>query len=129
MMNVNKVIVAGVLLEDPPLRKTGGGTSVTTALLEVKREWDTKEGAHKEEVSQVEVDVFGRAAENLNKYLKKGDPVLFEGHLKLETWESEGQKCARLIVVAESLQFISDSAGGAGSRRTQSQGPRPQKAD
>lgn len=131
MLNVNKVIVAGVLLEDPPLRKTGGGTAVTTALLEVTREWDSKEGAHKEEVSQVEVDVFGRAAENLNKYLTKGDPVLFEGHLKLETWESEGQKCARLIVVAESMQFVSDGKGegGGGTRKSQSTARRPEPTE
>ena len=127
MLNVNKVIVAGVLVEDPPLRKTGGGTSVTTVLLEVTREWD-KDNAHKTEVSQVEVDVFGRAAENVNKYLKTGDPVLFEGHLKLETGESAGQQCARLIVVAEGMQFISDGregGGGGGNRRSQSTGARP----
>ena len=126
MLNVNKVIVAGVLVEDPPLRKTGGGTAVMTVLLEVMREWDSKEGEHKQEVSQVEVDVFGRSAENVHKYLKKGDPVLFEGHLKLETWESEGQQCARLIVVAETMQFISDGKGeGGGTRRSQSTAARP----
>ena len=124
MLNVNKVIIAGVLLEDPPLRKTKGGTAVMTCLLEVTREWDDKDGQARQ-VSQVEVDVFGRSAENVNKYLKRGDPVMFEGHLKLETWEAGGQQCARLIVVAETMQFISDGQGTGGTRKSQSTAARP----
>ena len=128
-MNVNKVIIAGVLVQDPTLHKTRGGTSATTVVLEVTREWE-KDNELKQEVSQIEVDIFGRAAENLNTYLKKGDPVLFEGHLKLETWESEGQACARLIVVAEAMQFISDGKGtGGGGRRSQSTTARPEQGE
>ena len=125
-MNVNTVVVAGLLLEDPQLRRTKNGFAVTTALLEVKRQWE-KDGQPKEEVSTIEVDVFGRSAENLCQYLKKGDPVLFDGHMKLEQWkDAQGQDCARLIVVADTMQFVSTKeGGGGGNRRSQSTAERP----
>jgi single-strand DNA-binding protein len=121
-MNVNKVVIAGTLLEDPALKKTRGGTAVSTVVLQITREWE-KDGQPQSETSEVEVDVYGRLAETLNQYLHKGDPVMFEGHLKLEKWEYQGQQCFRIIVVAESLQFVSQregSGGGDGSRRSQS---------
>jgi single-strand DNA-binding protein len=125
-MNVNKVVIAGTLLEDPALKKTRGGTAVSTVVLQITREWE-KDGQPQSETSEVEVDVYGRLAETLNQYLHKGDPVMFEGHLKLEKWEYQSQQCSRLIVVAESLQFVSqkEGSGGGGSRRTQSTGERP----
>lgn len=126
--SVNKVVIAGVLVEDPQLRRTTKGFAVCNAQLEVRREW-VKDGQAKEEVSPVEVDVFGKNAENLCQYLKLGDPVMFEGHLKLEQWtDQSGQACARMIVVADSMQFIPTGNGnsnGGSSRRSQSTAKRP----
>ncbi|MCD8561914.1 MAG: single-stranded DNA-binding protein, partial [Acholeplasmataceae bacterium] len=69
----------------------------------------------KEETTFVDVDVFGKQAETLGQYLKKGRPIYIEGRLKLETWDDKqtGQKRSRLGVVLESFQFID---GGTGSR-------------
>jgi single-strand DNA-binding protein len=129
MLNVNRVFVAGTLTTEPELRRTKTGFTVTTVILRVIREWEDKEGQNKVEQSDIEVDVFGKAAENLCQYLKKDDPVMFTGHLKLETWtdRQSGEACARMIVVAEQMTFIpTENGGGGGNRRAQSQGARPE---
>jgi len=61
------------------------------------------------------VDIFGRTAENVGQYMRKGRPILVEGRLKLDQWDDKqtGQKRSRLGVVAETVQFLG-SAPGAG---------------
>jgi len=63
----------------------------------------------------VDVDIFGRTAENVGQYMRKGRPILVEGRLKLDQWDDKqtGQKRSRLGVVAETVQFLG-SAPGAG---------------
>jgi len=117
-MQINKVIIAGILKADPEIHKTKNGISVTTVTLEVKREWE-KDEETKSEVSDIEVDVFGRQADNLCQYMKKGSPVLFEGHLKLEKWQDKqsGEECGRLIVVSSNMQFLSTGEGKGGGNK------------
>jgi single-strand DNA-binding protein len=69
----------------------------------------------KEEVTFVDVDAFGKQAETIGQYLKKGRPILIEGRLRYDTWEDKqsGQKKSKLGVVLESFQFL-DSGGGRG---------------
>jgi single-strand DNA-binding protein len=67
----------------------------------------------KEEVTFVDVDAFGKTAETIGQYLKKGRPILIEGRLRYETWEDKQtkQKKSKLGVVLENFQFL-DSGGG-----------------
>lgn len=67
--------------------------------------------------------LWGRTAEVAGEYLSKGSPVLVEGRLKLETWETEGQKRSKLKVVCERMQMLGGRNGGGGPRQgSQSQG-------
>lgn len=118
MANFNKVILIGNLTRDPELRYTPKGTAIAKIGLAVNRSWKTETGESKEEVTFVDVDAFGRQAETIGQYLKKGRPILVEGRLRLDSWEDKqtGQKRNRLGVVLESFQFL-DSGGrstGAG---------------
>ena len=118
MASFNKVIIAGNLTRDPELRYTPKGTAVARITLAVNRTFTSGEGGEKkEEVSFVDVDVWGRQAEVISQYMKKGRPLLVEGRLKQDTWEDKNtkQKQSKLKVVLESFSFIdSGNRGGGG---------------
>jgi single-strand DNA-binding protein len=115
MASFNKVILMGNLTRDPELRYTPKGTAIAKVGLAVNRVWTNEAGEKKEEVTFVDVDIFGRTAENVGQYMRKGRPMLVEGRLKLDQWDDKqtGQKKSRLGVVAETVQFLG-SAPGAG---------------
>ncbi len=115
MASFNKVILAGNLTRDPELRYTPKGTAVAQIGLAVNRTWKTETGETKEEVSFIDVEAFGRQAEVIAQYMRKGRPLLIEGRLKMDTWEDKTshQKKSKLKVVLEGFTFI-DSKGGEG---------------
>lgn len=108
MSSFNKVILIGNLTRDPELRYTPKGTAVAKVGLAVNRQWKNDAGEKMDEVTFVDVDVFGRTAENVGQYMRKGSSMLVEGRLRLEQWDDKqtGQKRSRLGVVAESVQFL-----------------------
>ena len=108
MANFNKVILAGNLTRDPELRYTPKGTAVAQIGMAINRTWKTETGESKEEVTFVDIDAFGRQAEVIAQYMKKGRPFLVEGRLKLDQWEDKNthQKQSKLKVVLESFSFI-----------------------
>jgi single-strand DNA-binding protein len=118
MASFNKVILVGNLTRDPELRYTPKGTAIAKIGMAVNRVWTSETGEKKEEVTFVDVDVFGRTAENVAQYLRKGSPLLVEGRLRLDTWEDKqtNQKRSKLGVVAELIQFL-------GSPRTAGEAP------
>ncbi|MDW8310033.1 MAG: single-stranded DNA-binding protein [Verrucomicrobiales bacterium] len=108
MASFNKVILMGNLTRDPELRYTPKGTPVARLGIALNRVWTTETGERKEEVTFVDVDVFGRTAENVAQYMRKGRPILIEGRLRLDQWDDKqtGQKRSKLSVVAEAVQFL-----------------------
>src|SRR5215472_13394128 len=116
MASFNKVILVGNLTRDPELRYTPKGTAIAKIGLAVNRVWTNEAGEKKEEVTFVDVDIFGRTAENVGQYMRKGRPILIEGRLRLDQWDDKqtGQKKSKLGVVAETVQFLGSANGGAG---------------
>jgi len=114
MASFNKVILVGNLTRDPELRYTPKGMAIAKIGLAVNRNWTNEAGEKKEEVTFVDVDIFGRTAENVAQYMKKGRPILIEGRLRLDQWDDKqtGQKRSRLGVVAETVQFLGSATGG-----------------
>lgn len=108
MPSFNKVILAGNLVRDPELKYTPKGSAVCKIGLAINRQWKSDSGEKKEEVVFVDVDAFGKQAETIAQYLKKGRPLLVKGRLKLDQWEDKQtqQKKSRLGVVLESFQFL-----------------------
>ena len=127
MASFNKVILAGNLTRDPELRYTPKGTAVARLGLACNRKWKSETGEMKEEVTFVDVDAFGKTAETIGQYLKKGRPILIEGRLRYDTWEDKqsGQKKSKLSVVLENFQFL-DSGAGRGEGAAEA--PRPRAA-
>lgn len=127
MASFNKVILAGNLTRDPELRYTPKGTAVARITLAVNRVYGTEGGERKEEVSFVDVDVWGRQAEVIAQYMKKGRPLLVEGRLKQDTWEDKNtkQKQSKLKVVLESFSFIDSNRGDSGGGEAPRSRPAP----
>ena len=108
MSSLNKVFLMGNLTRDPQLRFIDNGTPVAEFGMAINRQWRDQSGSNKEEVCFVDVTVWGRRAEVVNEYLRKGRPVFIEGRLKYDTWEARdgGGKRSKLRVVADNFQFI-----------------------
>jgi single-strand DNA-binding protein len=116
MANFNKVILAGNLTRDPELRYTPNGKAIAKFGLAINRNWTSETGEKKEEVTFVDVDAFGRQAEVISQYMKKGRPLLVEGRLRLDQWDDKqtGQKRSRLGVVLEGFSFLDSGNRGEG---------------
>ena len=115
MPNYNKVILMGNLTRDPEVRYTSSGTAIAKLGIAVNRYWRNQEGQQQEEATFVDVDAFGKQAETIGQYLKKGRPIMVEGRLKLDQWDDKqtGQKRSKLGVTLENFQFL-DSRGESG---------------
>lgn len=114
MASVNKVILIGNLTRDPEVRYTPKGTAVSDIALACNRVRTGDDGNRIEEVTYVDVTLWGRQAELSGQYLSKGRPVYIEGRLQLDTWDDKntGQKRSRLRVVGEVMQFLGGGQGG-----------------
>ncbi|MDR0679298.1 MAG: single-stranded DNA-binding protein [Puniceicoccales bacterium] len=107
MATLNRVYLIGNLTRDPEVRTTPSGTCICRLGLAVTRQFRNADGSSREEVLFIEVDSFGRQAETIARYMTKGRPILIEGRLRLDQWESQnGEKRSRVMVVAENFQFL-----------------------
>ena len=127
MASFNKVILLGNLTRDPEVRYTPKGSAVADLGIAVNRQYTPENGEKREELTFVDVTLWGRTAEVAGEYLKKGRPVFIEGRLQLDTWDDKqsGQKRSRLKVIGETMQMLG-SRGGAGD--TGDEGDRPTRS-
>jgi single-strand DNA-binding protein len=109
MASMNITVLVGNLTRDPEVRTTSGGTSVASFGLAVNTATGTGEEA-REETLFIDVVTFGRQAEPIGRYLKKGRPVLVEGRLRLEKWTgNDGEAHSKIGVVANRVQFLGEA--------------------
>lgn len=113
-MAFNKWIGMGNLTRDVELRYTPKGTAIAVFDIAINRSWKTETGEQKEEVVFVPITAFGRTAEVIGQYFKKGGMILVEGRLRLEQWEDKNthQKRQKLSVILESFSFVGSNGGG-----------------
>ncbi len=116
MASFNKVMIIGNLTRDPELKYTPKGTAIADIGLAVNRNYTTDSGEKREEVTFIDVTLWGRVAEIVGEYCKKGRPLFVEGRLQLDTWDDKatGQKRSKLKVVGENIQLLGSREGGAG---------------
>jgi|3_EtaG_2_1085321.scaffolds.fasta_scaffold00214_8 single-strand DNA-binding protein len=104
MSDLNKWMGSGRLTRDAELRFTPAGTAVTDVSVCSNRVW-SKDGEKQEEACFVDVTVWGKQGEAIAEYLKKGQYIMVEGRLKLDTWETDGNKRSKLRVVADRIHL------------------------
>lgn len=113
MGSMNRVFLMGNLTRDPELRKTPSGISVSDLGLAVSEKYRNKAGEMVESVCFADIVVWGRQAETCGQYLAKGAPVMVEGRLQLDQWQTDkGEKRSRLRVRADRVQFLTRSRHG-----------------
>jgi single-strand DNA-binding protein len=114
-MYLNKAIVIGNLTRDPELRSLPSGIKVCTFSLATNRVWKDKNGARQESADYHNVVVFGRQAETVAQYMKKGSSILVEGRMQTRSWDDKtsGEKKYRTEIVADRTQFGPKSSSGS----------------
>jgi len=118
----NRVILLGNLTRDVEVKYLQSGMAVAELGLAVNDRRKNQAGEWVEEVTFVDITLWGRTAEVAGEYLSKGSPVLIEGRLKLDQWETDGQKRSKLKVIGERMQMVGSKGGGGGGGRGPSQG-------
>lgn len=127
MNSFNRVILLGNLTRDPEVRYTPGGTAVASFALAVNRRY--KQGDEtKDEVSYIDIVVFGKTAENCGQYINKGDAILVEGRIQQRRWDDKetGQKRSKVEVVAQTVNFMPKRSGQTGQGAKQEHEPLPE---
>ena len=116
-MYINKAILYGNLTRDPELKALPSGMQVATLGVATNRVWKDKNGARQESTDYHNVVVFGRQAETVSQYLRKGSGVFVEGRMQTRSWDaSDGTKKYRTEIVADRIQFGPKSGGGGASQ-------------
>jgi len=116
-MYLNKAILIGNLTRDPELRSLPSGIKVCSFSIATNRVWKDKNGARQEAADYHNVVVFGRQAETVAQYMKKGSSILVEGRMQTRSWEDKtsGEKKYRTEVIADRTQFGPKSSGSSGA--------------
>ena len=111
MASVNKVILVGFLGKDPEM-KLAGASNVTEVSIATTEKWKDQQGNQQEKTEWHNVQFWGKSAEIVHKYTKKGSQIYLEGSLSTQSWDDQatGQKRYKTIIKAFSFQFL----GGKG---------------
>jgi single-strand DNA-binding protein len=107
----NKVVIVGNLTRDIEMKFTPGGLGIANTAIAATKKFKAQDGSQKEEVMFIDIAFFGRTAEVVQQYLRKGSKVLIEGRLKFDQWSDQnGQKRSKHSVSVETMQML-DSKG------------------
>jgi len=119
-MYINKAFIYGNLTRDPELKSLPSGIAVATFSVATNRTYKDKDGNKQENVDYHNIVVFGRQAETVAQYIKKGSGLFIEGRMQTRSWEQDGVKKYRTEVVADRVQFGPKSGGSAPQSAPQS---------
>jgi len=132
MASFNKVIMLGNLTRDPQLTYLPSQTPVVEFGLATNRRFKTGDGQQKDEVCFIDCRAYGRLAETISKYCRKGRPLMIEGRLSFDQWEAQdGTKRSKHRITVENFQFVdsqqdqssTSSPAGAGADNNQAAPP------
>lgn len=114
-MYLNKAMVIGNLTRDPEIKTLPSGIKVASFSVATNRVWKDKNGVKQENTDYHNIVVFGRQAEVVGQYMKKGNSILVEGRMQTRSWDdASGKKNYRTEIVADRTQFGPRPGGGGG---------------
>ncbi len=123
-MYLNKALIYGNLTRDPEMRALPSGLNVTSFSVATNRVYKDRDGVRQESTDYHNIVVFGRQAETVNQYLKKGNGAFVEGRLQTSSWEKDGQKQYRTEIIADRVQFGPKISGASSSSATTQNEPK-----
>jgi single-strand DNA-binding protein len=130
-MYLNKVILIGNLTRDPELKAIASGNKVCTFGLATNRTYKDSNGVRQEKTEFHNIVVWGKTAENVAMYMKKGSQILVEGRLETRSWDdaTTNTKKYRTEVIADTIQFGSKNTGGGSPSAPSSNAPTKEKEE
>ena len=130
-MYLNKAILIGNLTRDPELKAIASGNKVCTFSIATNRTYKDSNGVRQEKTDYHNIVVWGKTAENVATYMKKGSQILVEGRMETRSWDdaATNTKKYRTEVIADTVQFGAKSSGGGNSSSTPSQAAAPKKEE
>ena len=124
-MSINKVVLTGNLTRDAELRYSQSGMAISIIGIAVNdRAKNSSTGEWEDYANFINCTLFGKRAEALDPYLKKGQRVAIDGKLHYSSWESDGQKRSKIEVIVDDLELLGSRGNGGGAP----QGNAPAKA-
>jgi len=108
-----KIIACGNLGKDSELRQIPGGDSVLSFSIGVNESWKAKDGSKQERVEWMNCSLFGKRADALAQYLKKGSRVLVEGRLRSDKYEKGGETRYSTKVILSEIVMLDGKKDGA----------------
>jgi len=128
---MNSVHIIGNMTRDVELRYSQGGTAIASIGVAVNKKVKNASGAYEDKPVFIDVTAFGKTAETLNQYFRKGSKIGIDGELNFEQWtDQQGQKRSKLSVIMNRLHFIDkkddSNQGGQAPQQNYGQQPQPQ---
>ena len=134
MASVNKAILIGNLGKDPEVRYMPSGEAIANITLATTDTWKDKSGEKQERTEWHRISFFGRQAEVVGEYLKKGSQIFVEGRIQTRKWQDkDGQDRYTTEIVADRMQMLGSKSSGGGSvevvenERSEASNSRPNK--
>ncbi len=116
MSSYNRIILLGNMTRDPQLSYLPSGMAVVDFGIATNRKWTGQDGQQREDVCFVDCRLFGKRAEVIQRYFKKGNPIFVEGRLDLDSWTAQdGTKKSKHRVSVDNFEFIGGGQGGGQS--------------
>lgn len=120
MSGINKVILIGNVGRDPETRSTTGGTSVVSFSIATSEKWKNKSGDSNEKTEWHNCVAFGRTAEIISQYVRKGDKLYAEGKLSTSSWDDkDGNRRYKTEIIVSHIEMLGsklrDNVGGPGA--------------
>ena len=106
MSSFNKIIMLGNLTREPKFKYLANDTPVIEFALATNRKWINKDGSKRQDTCFIDCQGYGQMAVTINKYCRKGEPLLIEGRLEFSEWEKDGQKRSKHRITLESFSFV-----------------------
>jgi single-strand DNA-binding protein len=120
----NRVVMLGNITRDIELRYLPNGNATCTTGIATNRKYKKQDGSAGEEVCFIDVVFFGRMAETVNQYLKRGSKILVEGRLKLDQWtDQQGAKRSKHSIYVETLEMLDSGGNRQGEQQPPSKPP------
>ncbi len=113
-MYLNKAMIYGNLTRDPEMKALPSGIQVASFSLATNRVYNDRDGKRQEQVDYHNIVFFGKQAETISKYLKKGSGVYVEGRMQTRSWDKDGVKQYRTEIIGDRFQFGPRTDGGGG---------------
>ena len=114
--DLNVVALVGRLTRPCEMRYTNSGYAICSFSLAVNKKKKQQDGTWKDEASFFDCTLFGKLGESLSQYLQKGQQVSVQGSLEQQTWEKDGQKRSKVIVIVDNISLIGNSKSNEGSQ-------------